>query len=88
VPANAIAPNDASERAPADDASGQHRRSGGDPFSRPGPCAYLNGGNALHAFDRASYRTPQSVGCVELPEAEAKQIWPYTPVGTPVTIEH
>jgi peptidoglycan hydrolase-like protein with peptidoglycan-binding domain len=50
--------------------------------------SYFNGGDALHAFNRASYGTPQSVGCVELPEAAAKQIWPYTPIGTLVTIEH
>jgi hypothetical protein len=49
--------------------------------------SYFNGGDALHAFDRASFGTPQSVGCVELPEAAAKKIWPYTPIGTLVTIE-
>jgi hypothetical protein len=32
--------------------------------------------------------TPQSLGCVELPEASAKKVWPYTPIGTLVTIEH
>ncbi len=50
--------------------------------------SYFNGGDALHAFDRASFGTPQSVGCVELPLASAKKIWPYTPIGTLVTIEH
>ena len=50
--------------------------------------SYFNGGDALHAFDRASFGTPQSVGCVELPLASAKRIWPYTPIGTLVTIEH
>jgi hypothetical protein len=49
--------------------------------------SYFNGGDALHAFDRSSFGTPQSVGCVELPEAAAKKIWPYTPIGTLVTIE-
>ena len=49
--------------------------------------SYFNGGDALHAFDRASFGTPQSVGCVELPLASAKKIWPYTPIGTLVTIE-
>ena len=47
-----------------------------------------NGGDALHAFNRASVRHAQSLGCVELPEAAAKKVWPYTPIGTLVTIEH
>ena len=45
-------------------------------------------GVALHAFNRASFGTPQSLGCVELPEASAKRVWPYTPIGTLVAIEH
>ncbi len=49
--------------------------------------SYFNGGDALHAFDRASFGTPQSVGCVELPLASAAKVWPYTPIGTLVTIE-
>ena len=49
--------------------------------------SYFNGGDALHAFDRASFGTPQSVGCVELPLASAAKICPYTPIGTLVTIE-
>jgi len=49
--------------------------------------SYFNGGDALHAFPRASFGTPQSLGCVELPLAAAKKIWPYTPIGTLVTIE-
>jgi hypothetical protein len=48
--------------------------------------SYFNGGDALHAFDRASYGSPQSLGCVEMPLEEAGEIWPYTPIGTPVTI--
>jgi peptidoglycan hydrolase-like protein with peptidoglycan-binding domain len=48
--------------------------------------SYFNGGDALHAFDRASYGTPQSVGCVEMPEAAAGKIYPYTPIGTLVQI--
>ena len=31
--------------------------------------------------------TPQSLGCVELPLAASAEIWPYTPIGTLVTIE-
>ena len=49
--------------------------------------SYFNGGDALHAFPRASYGTPQSLGCVELPLASAAKVWPYTPIGTLVTIE-
>ena len=50
--------------------------------------SYFNGGDALHAFNRASFGTPQSLGCVELPLAAAKKVWPYTPIGTLVTIEN
>ena len=50
--------------------------------------SYFNGGDALHSFNRASFGTPQSLGCVELPLASAKKVWPYTPIGTLVTIEH
>jgi L,D-transpeptidase catalytic domain len=49
--------------------------------------SYFHGGDALHEFPRASFGTPQSLGCVELPEAAAAAIWPYTPIGTLVTIE-
>ena len=49
--------------------------------------SYFHGGDAIHAFNRASYGTPQSLGCVELPESAAAQVWPYTPIGTLVTIE-
>jgi L,D-transpeptidase catalytic domain len=48
--------------------------------------SYFYGGDALHAFDRASYGSPQSLGCVEMPLEEAGEIWPYTPIGTPVTV--
>lgn len=50
--------------------------------------SYFNGGDALHAFPRASFGTPQSLGCVELPLDAAAKIWPYTPIGTLVTIEN
>jgi peptidoglycan hydrolase-like protein with peptidoglycan-binding domain len=49
--------------------------------------SYFHGGDALHAFPRASFGTPQSLGCVELPEDAAARVWPYTPIGTLVTIE-
>ena len=48
--------------------------------------SYFNGGDALHAFDRASFGTPQSLGCVEMQLEEAGKVWPYTPIGTLVTI--
>jgi lipoprotein-anchoring transpeptidase ErfK/SrfK len=50
--------------------------------------SYFHGGEALHAFPRSSFGTPQSLGCVELPLKAAAKIWPYTPVGTLVTIEN
>jgi len=49
--------------------------------------SYFNGGDALHNFDRASFGTPQSLGCVELPLDTSAKIYPYTPIGTLVTIE-
>jgi hypothetical protein len=49
--------------------------------------SYFNGGDALHNFDRASFGTPQSLGCVELPLEVAAKEWPYTTIGTLVTIE-
>jgi lipoprotein-anchoring transpeptidase ErfK/SrfK len=50
--------------------------------------SYFHHGEALHSFNRASFGTPQSLGCVELPLATAAQVWPYTPIGTLVTIEN
>jgi len=50
--------------------------------------SYFHGGDALHSFNRASFGTPQSLGCVELPMAAAAKVWPYTPIGTLVTIEN
>jgi hypothetical protein len=62
----------------------------GTKYNDPGVrfISYFNGGDALHAFPRASYGTPQSLGCVELPLAAAEKVWPYTPIGTLVTIEN
>jgi hypothetical protein len=48
--------------------------------------SYFYGGEAIHGFDRGSYGFPQSVGCVETPISVAGKIWPYTPIGTLVTI--
>jgi peptidoglycan hydrolase-like protein with peptidoglycan-binding domain len=48
--------------------------------------SYFNGGDALHGFPRGTYGVPQSVGCVELPIDTAGKVWPYTDVGTLVTV--
>ena len=48
--------------------------------------SYFNGGDALHGFVRSSYGYPQSDGCVEMPPANAGQVYPYTPIGTLVTV--
>jgi hypothetical protein len=60
----------------------------GSHYSDPGIkwVSYFYGGDALHAFDRASYGTPQSLGCVEMSLEEAESVYPYTPIGTPVTV--
>jgi peptidoglycan hydrolase-like protein with peptidoglycan-binding domain len=60
----------------------------GTHYSDPGIpwVSYFNGGDAIHGFTRASYGSPQSLGCVELPAAEAAKVWPYTPIGTLVTV--
>lgn len=49
--------------------------------------SYFNGGDALHGFLRPTYGWPQSLGCVEMPYANAGAVWPYTPIGTLVTIQ-
>jgi hypothetical protein len=49
--------------------------------------SYFNGGDALHNFNRSSFGTPQSLGCVELPLADSAELYPYTPIGTLVTVE-
>jgi lipoprotein-anchoring transpeptidase ErfK/SrfK len=48
--------------------------------------SYFNGGEAIHGFNRATYGFPQSVGCVEASNDDAGKIWPYTPIGTLVTV--
>jgi peptidoglycan hydrolase-like protein with peptidoglycan-binding domain len=48
--------------------------------------AYFNGGNAVHYIPRNSYGSPQSLGCVELPLAQAATAWSYLPYGTLVTV--
>ena len=48
--------------------------------------SYFNGGDALHGFPRAAYGFPQSNGCVEMRITTAGKLWPYTPIGTLVTV--
>jgi hypothetical protein len=48
--------------------------------------SYFNGGDALHGFIRSSYGFPQSLGCVEMPFASAQTVFPFTPIGTLVTV--
>jgi hypothetical protein len=49
--------------------------------------SYFFKGDALHAFLRGGYGTPQSLGCVEMPTASAQTVWPLTPIGTVVTVQ-
>jgi peptidoglycan hydrolase-like protein with peptidoglycan-binding domain len=60
----------------------------GSTYSDPGIqfISYFNGGDALHAFTRAQYGFPQSLGCVEMPLGPAGQVYPYTPIGTLVHV--
>jgi lipoprotein-anchoring transpeptidase ErfK/SrfK len=48
--------------------------------------SYFNGGSAVHYFQRRSYGYRQSVGCVELPYAAARQSYTELPYGTLVTV--
>ena len=61
----------------------------GTPYVDPGiPWVnYFSGGDAVHGFVRAQYGFPQSLGCVELPIAEAAIAWQHMQYGTLVTVE-
>jgi len=48
--------------------------------------AYFDGGEAVHYFPRYAYGFPQSLGCVELPLAEAATAWSYLSYGSLVTV--
>jgi peptidoglycan hydrolase-like protein with peptidoglycan-binding domain len=48
--------------------------------------AYFNGGDAVHGFRRASYGSPQSLGCVELSYSSAAVVYKYDHIGTLVTV--
>jgi peptidoglycan hydrolase-like protein with peptidoglycan-binding domain len=60
----------------------------GSHYSDPGIqyVSYFNGGDALHAFTRAQFGFPQSLGCVEMELGSAGQVYPYTPIGTLVQV--
>jgi lipoprotein-anchoring transpeptidase ErfK/SrfK len=60
----------------------------GSHYSDPGVpwVSYFNGGDAIHGFNRASYGSAQSLGCVELPPSAAARVFPYTSIGTLVTV--
>jgi peptidoglycan hydrolase-like protein with peptidoglycan-binding domain len=48
--------------------------------------SYFYQGDAIHGFKRASYGSPQSLGCVELPYAAAQTVWSLIDYGTVVTV--
>ncbi len=48
--------------------------------------AYFHGSDAVHYIARATYGTPQSLGCVELPLGAAGIVWPYLTYGSLVTV--
>jgi hypothetical protein len=48
--------------------------------------AYFRAGEAVHYFPRGAYGYQQSLGCVELPWAQAKKAWPYLTFGSLVTV--
>jgi hypothetical protein len=60
----------------------------GKTYSDPGIpwVSYFHGGDALHGFLRSQYGFPQSLGCVEMPFANAQHLWPFTPIGTLVSV--
>jgi peptidoglycan hydrolase-like protein with peptidoglycan-binding domain len=59
----------------------------GTPYAEPAQfVSYFDGDYAVHSMVRASYGSPQSLGCVELPVAQAQQVWPYLTYGSLVTV--
>jgi len=48
--------------------------------------AYFNGNDAVHYMPRAQYGYPQSLGCIELPLANAAVAWSYLAYGTLVSV--
>ena len=47
---------------------------------------YFNGGDAVHGFERGSYGSPQSNGCVELPVSTAETVYGMLAIGDVVYI--
>jgi peptidoglycan hydrolase-like protein with peptidoglycan-binding domain len=47
---------------------------------------YFHGGDAIHGFERASYGSAQSLGCIELPYTAAAKVWDLIDYGTVVTV--
>jgi hypothetical protein len=47
---------------------------------------YFNGGDAVHGFPRASYGSPQSNGCVELPISTAQRVYGLLELGDVVVV--
>ncbi|HWB68212.1 MAG TPA: L,D-transpeptidase family protein [Mycobacteriales bacterium] len=60
----------------------------GSHYSDPGVpwVNYFSGGSAVHGFPRASYGSPQSVGCLELPIATADRVFHLIDYGTLVNV--
>jgi peptidoglycan hydrolase-like protein with peptidoglycan-binding domain len=60
----------------------------GSHYSDPGVpwVNYFTGGSAVHGFPRASYGTPQSVGCLELPIPTAQRVFGMINYGTLVNV--
>jgi lipoprotein-anchoring transpeptidase ErfK/SrfK len=63
------------------DPSGHHYRDKGVPY-----VSYFNGGDAIHGFERTSYGTRQSLGCVELPLQPSRLVYRLTGIGTLVVV--
>jgi lipoprotein-anchoring transpeptidase ErfK/SrfK len=61
--------------------SGSHYSDPGVPWVN-----YFSGGSAVHGFPRASYGSPQSVGCLELPIPTAKTVFGLIDYGTLVHV--
>jgi lipoprotein-anchoring transpeptidase ErfK/SrfK len=60
---------------------GSHYKDPGVPWVN-----YFSGGSAVHGFPRASYGSPQSVGCLELPISTAEQVYKMISYGTLVHV--
>ncbi len=60
---------------------GSHYNDAGVPW-----VSYFNGGDAVHGFPRATYGSPQSLGCVELPIPTAEKVYYKLAVGDMVVV--